>query len=257
MKLLHNSVLLILTVVILAACNSKKPVNKEPVPAADTVSVTDTGYTGIKRYMSGKYLVKEVTFKNGVRQGLMKAFYETGEVRQTFWYDKGFREDSSTWYYMEGQKFRITPYKKDTIDGIQRQYYRTGELKARIGYSKGLRTTLFEEFTKDGKIVNGYPTLIVKTTDEYKTRSKYTISLELSDKNYGVKFFKGDLSNGLFDTAHVTPIKLVKGTTGILELKKTSSSRPDYVGVIAEILTNFGNNYLVYKKIDLPYNDLK
>jgi hypothetical protein len=26
--------------------------------------------------------------------------------------------------------------------------------------------------------------------------------------------------------------------------------------VIAEILTNYGNNYLVYKKIELPYNDL-
>jgi len=28
------------------------------------------------------------------------------------------------------------------------------------------------------------------------------------------------------------------------------------VGVVAEILTNFGNNYLVYKKIELPYHDL-
>ncbi len=44
-------------------------------------SVPDTGYTGIKKYMSGNYVVKEVTFKNGVREGLMKTFYQTGEVR--------------------------------------------------------------------------------------------------------------------------------------------------------------------------------
>ncbi len=55
------------------------------------LSVPDTGYTGIKQYMSGKTLVKEVTFKNGVREGLMKSFYQTGEVRQTFWYEKWFK----------------------------------------------------------------------------------------------------------------------------------------------------------------------
>jgi hypothetical protein len=257
MKLLHNSVLLIFTVALLTCCNSKKPVNNEPVAAVDTVSVPDTGFTGIKQYMSGKYRVKEVTFKNGVRQGLMKAFYVTGEVRQTFWYENGLREDSSIWFYTEGQKFRSTPYKNDTVDGIQRQYYRTGGLKAKIGYSKGFRTTFFEEYNKNGKVVHDYPSVVVKTIDEYKTRSKYTISLELSDKAYGVKFYKGDLINGLFDTAHLATIKLVKGTTGIVELKKSTGSRPAYVGVIADILTNFGNHYLVYKKIDLPYSDLK
>lgn len=256
MKLLQHSLLLIFTISLLIGCNGKKPAGKEPVIAADTVTVPDTGFTGIKQYMGGKYLIKEVTFKNGVRQGLMKAFYQTGQVRQTFWYENGVRQDSSIWYYLEGQKFRTTPYNNDTIDGIQRQYYRTGGLKAKIGYSKGLRTTFFEEYTKEGRIVRGYPDVVVKTTDEYKTRSAYKISLELSDKNYGVRFYKGDLINGLFDTAHVKPINVVKGTGTIL-LKKSASAGPGYVGVIAEILTDFGNNYLVYKKIELPYNDLK
>ena len=161
MKLLHYSILLALTgTLLLTGCNNKKPVSREPEVALDTVSVPDTGFTGIKQYKSGKYLVKEVTFKNGVRQGLMKAFYQTGEVRQTFWYENGFRQDSSIWYYTEGQKFRSTPYKNDTIEGIQRQYYRTGGLKAKIGYSKGLRTTFFEEYTKEGKLVRSYPSVV-------------------------------------------------------------------------------------------------
>jgi hypothetical protein len=256
MKLLQHSLLLIFTISLLTGCNGKKTAGKEQVIAADTVTVPDTGFTGIKQYMGGKYLIKEVTFKNGVRQGLMKAFYQTGQVRQTFWYENGVRVDSSIWYYLEGQKFRTTPYYNDTIDGVQRQYYRTGGIKAKIGYSKGLRTTFFEEYTKEGKIVRGYPDVVVKTTDEYKTRSAYKISLELTDKNYGVRFYRGDFINGLFDTAHVKPIKVVKGT-GTIQLKKSSSAGPGYVGVIAEILTDFGNNYLVYKKIELPYNDLK
>jgi hypothetical protein len=255
MKSFTGSILLILTISFFAGCTGKGPVKKELQVATDSLTVPDTGYTGIKQYMSGKYLVKEVTFKNGVREGLMRSFYQSGEVRQTFLYRNGLREDSSIWYYQEGQKFRTTPYKRDTIDGIQRQYYMTGQLKAKLGYSKGLRTTYLEEFSQTGKLITGYPTVVVSIKDDYKNKDIYNISLELSDKSYSVRFWRGDFSNGVFDTAHCKKINTIKGV-GSLVLKKTGSQNPGYVGVIAEILTNFGNNYLVYKKISLPYPDL-
>jgi predicted small lipoprotein YifL len=255
MKILSTSRLLILTVFLLAGCHGKGPAKKELQAVADSVTVPDTGYTGIKQYMSGKTLYKEVTFKNGVREGLMKSFYQTGEVRQTFIYKNGLREDSSIWFYQEGQPFRSTPYKNDTIDGIQRQYYRTGQLKAKLGYSKGLRTTFFEEYTMEGKLVGGYPTLVINIKDDYKTKGIYEVLLELSDKSPNVRFYRGDLSKGIFDTAHCKKLTTINGI-GSLKLKKTGSVKPSYVGVIAEILTNFGNNFLVYKKIELPYPDL-
>lgn len=256
MKAFYISILFLLTLTLLPGCNGKKAPQKESVAAIDTVTVPDTGYTGIKQYMSGKYLVKEVTFKNGVKEGLMKSFYMTGEVRHTFLYKNGIREDSSIWFYQEGQKFRVTPFKKDTVDGIQRQYYRNGRLKAKLGYSKGLRTTFFQEFTPEGKLVTGYPSLVVNVTDNYKTQGIYRIALELSDKSPNVRYWRGDFSDGLFDTAHCEKLKTIKGIA-TLNLKKTSAQPKAYIGVIAEILTNFGNNYLVYKKIDLPYKDLK
>jgi hypothetical protein len=256
MKVIFQSILVVFVITCLA-CNGKKPAKEaRPESSIDTVTVPDTGYTGIKQYMSGTTLVKEVTFKNGVRQGLMKSFYQTGEVRQTFWYENGVREDSSVWFYREGQPFRTTPYKNDTIDGIQKQYYRTGELKAKIGYSKGLRTNFFEEYTITGKSVTGYPTLEFKATDEYKSKSLYRISLQLSDKSTNVKFLRGDMSNGIFDTAHCKPIDTVKGV-GLLVLKKSGSSGAGKVGVIADVLTDFGNHNLIFKQIELPYPDLK
>jgi hypothetical protein len=255
MKIFSGSLLLILVISFITGCTGKGPAKKAIQAVSDSVTVPDTGYTGIKKYLSGKNLVKEVTFKNGIREGLMKSFYQTGEVRQTFWYENGLREDSSIWYYQEGQKFRATPYKRDTVDGIQVQYYRNGRLRAKLGYSKGMRTTFFEEYTPEGKIVGGYPSLIVNILDDYKTKGIFRVSLSLSDKSTRVRYWRGDLPNGLFDTAHCKKINTLKGI-GSLDMKKTGSRKGSYVGVIAEILTNFGNNYLAYKKIELPYDDL-
>jgi hypothetical protein len=240
---------------LIPGCNGKGPGKKDSQTANDTITVPDTGYTGIKQYMSSRLMVKEVTFKNGVREGLMKSFYMNGKVRQTFWYENGLREDSAKWYYEEGQVFRSTPYKKDTIDGIQKQYYMNGRLKAKIGYIKGLRTPYLEEFTKDGKLVGGYPVLVVNIRDDYRTKGVFRVSLELSDKSTKVRYYSGDFSIGVFDTTRCKKINTIEGI-GYLDLKKTGSPNTGYVGIIAEILTNYGNNYLVYKKIGLPYNDL-
>jgi hypothetical protein len=256
MKVFYGLLIIIFALMIISGCKGKGAGNKDTQAGIDSIAASDPGFTGIKQYMSGKYLVKEVTFKNGVREGLMKSFYQDGRLRQTFWYKNDLREDSSKWYYLEGQLFRSTPYKKDTIDGIQKQYYRNGRIKAKIGYKKGLRTPYFEEFTQEGKLVTGYPELVINTRDDYRTKGIFRITLELSDKSTKVRYYRGDLSQGIFDTARCKSIKIIKGI-GTLDLKKSSSPKEDSIGVIAEILTNFGNNYLVYKKIDLPYNDLK
>jgi hypothetical protein len=256
MKIFYGSLTVIFALLLFCGCSGKGGVNKESLARNDTSSVADTGFTGIKKYMSRDILIKEITFKNGVREGLMKSFYQTGELRQTFWYRNGLREDSARWFFVEGQVFRSTPYVHDTIEGIQKQYYRNGRIKAKIGYIKGLRTPYFEEFTPQGKLVGGYPQMVVSTRDEYKAKGIYRIILELSDKSTKVNFYRGDFSGGVFDTVRCRKINTIKGS-GILDLKKSGSAKSDDVGIIAEVMTNFGNKLLVYKKIVLPYNDLK
>jgi hypothetical protein len=255
MKIIFISVLFVIAVVSISGCRGKSAGNAESSPPPDSLAVPDTGYTGIKKYMSGEYLIKEVTFRNGVREGIMKSFYQSGKLRQSFIYRNGIRQDSSIWFYEEGQVFRTTPYINDTIDGIQKQYYRDGKLKARIGYRKGYRTASFEEYTPSGKLVTGYPDVVVGVKDAYSRNGTYSITIQLSDKSQSVKFYRGEFYNGVFDTTRVASIKTENGT-GNLNLKKKSMPGPGYVGVIAEILTGFGNNYLVYKKIPLPYGDL-
>lgn len=224
--------------------------------SADTVSVPDTGFTGIKKYYSKDLLVKEVTFRNGIQEGEMKSYYEGGQLNQTLWYENGLREDSARKYYLEGQLFRTTPFKHDTIDGTQIQYYRNGRVRAKLHFTKGLRTPSLEEYTMDGKLIKDYPEIVFTINDNYSTAGKVRINLDLTDKTRKVNFYRGEFTNGVFDTARCKIIPPVNGKV-YLDLKKSGTPQPEYIGIIGAILTDFGNRYLAYKKIELPYKDLK
>lgn len=256
MKITTGSAAILALIITLSGCSGKGSSKNNLKSEVETASVADTGYTGISQYKSGQFLIKEITFKNGVRHGLMKSFYKGGQLYQTFWYENGLREDSVKWYYLEGQIFRSTPYKHDTIDGIQKQYYRSGKVKARIGYNKGMRTPQFEEYTQNGKLVKDYPEIIVTIKDEYNTTGAYMITLGLSDLSRKVVFYRGEFSEGRFDTTKCQLIKTIEGK-GTITLKKTAATGTSQVGVVAEIITQFGNKLLKYKKIELPYSDLK
>lgn len=258
MKVLGNSILILIITLLASGCQGRGSSRQASTDntAMDAVTVPDTGFTGIKQYFSGARIIKEVTFKNSIRDGEMKSYYMGGQLYQRFWYENGLREDSAVWYFPEGQVYRLTPYKHDTIDGIQKQFYRTGELKAKLKYIKGFRAPSLEEFTRDGRMVKGYPDISFTIIDNYSTTGKYRINLELSNKSKDVKFYRGDFTNGVFDTLKCSKINTVNGKA-FAELRKTGAPQKEYVGIIARVLTAFGNSNLTYKKIELPYKDLK
>jgi MORN repeat variant len=256
MKKILNIILILLTLLLAAGCAGKGSVKKGTTVMTDTLTSPDTGYTGITKYYSKDLLIKEITFKNGVREGEMKTYYQGGQLNQTLWYENGLLEDSVKKYYLEGQVFRSTPYKHDTIDGTQIQYYSNGRIKAKLHYIRGSRLPSLEEYTRNGKLVTGYPDIVYSIEDNYTAAGKIRINLDLSEKSRRVKFYRGEFTNGVFDTAKCKIIPSVNGKSYV-DLKKSGTPQPDYVGIIAAILTDFGNNYLTYKKIVLPYKDLK
>lgn len=237
-------------------CSGKGSARKDDKSNADTVTVPDTGFTGIRQYFSNSNLSYEVTFKNGVRNGLMRTFYPDGKLRQTFWYENGTREDTAIWFYEDGKIFRKTAFKRDSMNGLQIQYYKSGKVKAKLEFVDGLRKPYLEEFTMDGKKITDYPSVIIKTTDNYKLNGTYTISLELNKKNVKVNYYQGDYIDGLFAPKKLKKINSSE-TTGFLKLTKSATPGASYVGIISEISTPMGNRLLVYNKVELPYNDLK
>lgn len=249
--------LLILFLLLIAAgCGSRGSSKNSSDAANNITSVPDTGFTGIKQYFSRDVLMKESTFENGILNGETKTYYQGGQLNQTFWYENGIREDSAKKYYLEGQVWRSTPYRHDTIHGTQIQYYRTGKVRAKLNFNKGLRTPELEEYDRNGILQKNYPGIVYTIDDNYAASGKIRINLGITDEKRKVKFYRGELTNGVFDT---TVCKLIPAVNDKiwLDLKKSGTPQPAHIGVIAAILTDFGNNYLTYEKIPLPSNDLK
>jgi len=255
-----NAILFIIIILLIwnSGCQnrSNKNTSSRNDNLTDTSTVADTGFTGIKQLYSHKLLAREVTYKNGVKQGLMKTYLPSGKLYQTFWYRNGHLEDTAKWYFDDGKVFRTTPFKNDSMNGVQTQYYRSGKVRAKLNFVNGIRTPFLEEFSPDGVKITAYPDLVIKTKDEYKQNGTYKIWLELTDKTVKAIYYRGEYIDGLFFPKKYSKLNLSE-TSGYLELKKLGNPKDNYVGVIAEISTQLGNKYLVYKKIDLPYNDLK
>jgi hypothetical protein len=248
--------ILILFIVTPGCLNKSQKNSSTQETNTDTTTVPDTGFTGIKQYYSHKLLAREVTFKNGVMDGIMKTYLENGQLYQSFTYKNGIRQDTAKWYWDDGKVFRTTLFKNDSMNGMQTQYYRSGKVRARLNYVNGARTPFLEEFTSDGRKITNYPGLVLNTTDDYAKNGTYKIRLGLTDKNAKVNFYRGEYIDSLFLPKRYLKLNNSENT-GYLELKKTGIPKDNSVGVIAEISTILGNKYLLYKKIDLPYNDLK
>ena len=217
---------------------------------------SDTGYTGIEVYKRDGVVMKEVNYKNGIKDGLTKVYYNAATVREEIPYVNGKKNGISKWYYEDRNLFRTTPYENDTINGEQMQYYKNGKIRARIKYVDGKRVPAIDEYQNDGTKIVNYPKLVYRINDNYSEKGTIKILVELSDHSEEAKFYRGEYVNGLVDLNDCTPL-LQTATTGYVDLKKTAGASTDSVHVICGYLTPLGNRYYMHIAIPVPYKDLK
>jgi hypothetical protein len=218
----------------------------------------DTGYTGIEVYKNADktVILKEIQYKNGIKEGITKTYYPAGMIEQEIPYVGGKRDGDAIWYYPDGKIFRKTPYENDTINGDQVQYYKNDKVRARIKYIEGKRIPKVEEYLSDGTKKVDYPKIVYRINDSYKDKGSIKIFVEMSDNSEGTNFYRGDFVNGLVDLNACKPL-LQTATTGYVDLKKTIGVSNDSVVVISGYLTPFGNRYFSRLAIPLPYKDLQ
>jgi len=210
----------------------------------------------VKRFYNAGRLVKEVTFKNDIRNGLCRNYYDDGRLKSTIWYENGLKEDTARWYYREGMVYRATPYSNDKINGVQTKFYKTGRVQASMPYSKGLRAQGLKEYLPDGREVENYPTISYNTRDLIKSgEGVFRLFTRLSNESVNVRFYRGSLIDGVFDPEKCQDITSSSGM-GFIELKPDDERGKAYIDIIAEYTTRFRNRKIITRRISLPYNNL-
>jgi len=217
--------------------------------------VPDTGYTGVRNYIRDNVKIREVEFRNGIKEGMTRTYYKGGVIEQEIPYVADKKNGEAKWYYPDSKLFRVTPYVNDTIHGSQIQYYKSGRVKAKIDFTDGKRHPGLEEYTMNGERVTSYPGIRYHANDRYEERGLYKIFIEMTDMAENVKYYRGDLVNGLVDMDSLKPL-LQTATTGYLDLQKTMGHKADSVVVVASYLTGFGNRLYYRLSIPLPFKDL-
>lgn len=209
--------------------------------------------TRIKKFFNEGRLVKEVSFKDDIRHGLSRNYYDDGRLKRTIWYENGLKEDTAKWYYREGRVYRASPYRNDELHGVQTKYYKTGRVQATIPYKHGLRTPGLKEYLPDGREVDNYPEIEHTIRDMTETdQGVIKIFTMLSNESTDVRFFRGSLNeDGTFDPADCTDITTSSGI-GFAQVSPGSPQEKGYVDIIAVYLTRFRNKKLIIKRIELP-----
>ncbi|MBN1387695.1 MAG: hypothetical protein JW965_04565 [Bacteroidales bacterium] len=210
----------------------------------------------VKKYYNEGKLVKEVTFKNDIRNGICRNYYDDGRLKRTIWYENGLKEDTAKWYYREGMVYRATPYKKDKIHGVQTKYYKSGRVQATLPYESGLRAQGLKEYLPDGREPETYPTIEYTIRDLTDTPSGLVrIFTRLSNESTNVRFYRGSLIDGVFDPDKCQDITTSSGM-GFVELKPNSEKGKGYVDIIGVYSTRLRNTKILTTRIKLPYNNL-
>jgi antitoxin component YwqK of YwqJK toxin-antitoxin module len=90
-------------------------------------------------YPSGALQGKGVMYSETPRkwQGLYTAYYETGQVRRTWMYEKGLREGATTGWYKNGRKKQEYVYRHDALEGTAGTWYENGVRADSTEYHNG------------------------------------------------------------------------------------------------------------------------
>jgi len=206
----------------------------------------------VKKYYNEGKLVKEVTFKYDIRNGICRNYYSDGRLKRTIWYENGRKEDTAKWFYREGMVYRATPYSSNEIHGVQTKYYKNGRVQATLPYKNGLRMQGLREYLPDGRDEGGYPDIDYMIKDaSNEDPPVIKIITRLTNESVNVKFFRGRLVDGVFDPAKCTDITTSSGM-GYLELSKDNTRDRSHVNIIAIYATRFRNRKIITKRIPLP-----
>lgn len=224
-------------------------------PKVDNMKVTGwamdkAGDSVYMRYNDKGRLTSYSTYKDGLKNGLAKKFFENGKVEFEILYTDGVKDGLTKWYYKSGGIYRETIYVDGQEDGVQKKYYENGKLMAEIPYKHGLILPGLKEYTKAGKLKKIYPELVIKPIDRLAFENKYILRCYLTGKPKGVKYFRV-LREANSDRDSFINLHTYNGVADIEYFLRRGGYIMEKVIVRAEFKTTLSNIYVVEKEYNL------
>ena len=95
----------------------------------------------------------EVSFDDGVYQGILKEYYENGKLKSETNFRDGKINGIVRDYYESGQLLSEANFKDGKADGLRKKYYENGTLESEVSFKDGKEISR-KEYDKKGKLVD-------------------------------------------------------------------------------------------------------
>jgi antitoxin component YwqK of YwqJK toxin-antitoxin module len=216
------------------------------------ISVKDNKRHGItKNYSNKGRLLSVVNYANGRKEGKATNYYSSGKVHSTMVFKNGLKEGEAVWYYENGNPYSVNQFVGNKLNGIQKKYYRSGNLQSEIPYKDGQAGTGLKEYTEEGKLIGGYPVIIVREINRIETEDKFILNIYLSPRMSNVHFYLDDLDSGKYLKKYMYEIPSEKGVATRTYDMPQGYVKFQKINIIARVKTRLGNIYITQKTYNL------
>ena len=103
-------------------------------------------------YYKNGLIRQQLTYVNGIQEGIAKTFYPNGNLESIHNYHAAFPHGNYKWYFENGQVKETGHFKDGQLTGESFAYYKTGEKKAAYYFEKNNKRKTNKEFYKNGNL---------------------------------------------------------------------------------------------------------
>jgi len=201
-------------------------------------------------YNLEKEKTSEVTFKDGLYDGIGYNYYSNGNIKNEIHYKKGRKEGITKWFYENGKPYRFTMYKYGRKNGIRKIFYKDGNLKAEIPYKDDEPQAGLKEYRKDGTLFTDQPKIYFREIDMLAYEDKYYLEVYLKPKRKKVEFYRIKKIDGEeFEIG--LPEGTKKGVARITYLIRPGDVLMQKLKIKVVTTTKHGNPLVLYKTYNL------
>jgi len=232
--------LYILSIFLLFACDSSKTQKKHV--KNDDGEVLE-GW--VKKY-NGEKLSSETFYKNGIREGVARVYYDTGELSDEVIYVGDELNGMAKKYHKNGQVYSLTPYVNDKKDGVQRKFYPNGKLWAETPYRRGEPGIGLKEYKRNGSLRQIFPSI---ESQQFVQSDRVTLKMFLNNYSRNVEFYITPLVENKYIPIGAKAISAEKGSGRVDFLFNNGQVLDTLVNVVAKYRTSDYNIYVVQKEV--------